>query len=110
MKEKQKRQFPYGSAISTIALHFFDFKDVVQNYSNVQKKRKNNQKSTLKLWPKLLATNAKQKDTDIVTNGEHKQRKDGLTVLWFYGFTVLSFAGVLVYRFAGMVDMQVNNK
>ena len=47
---------------------------------------------------------------DIVTNGKHKQQKDGLTVLWFYGFTVLLFAGVLVYRFAGMVDMQVNDK
>ena len=59
---------------------------------------------------KVLATNAKQKDMDILPNGKHKQQKDGLTVLWFYGFTVLSFAGVLVYRFASMVDMQVNNK
>lgn len=38
MKDKQKRQFPYGSAISTITLHFFDYKDAVKYYSSVQKK------------------------------------------------------------------------
>ena len=110
MKEKQRRQFPYGSAILMIALHFFDFKDAVQNYSNVWKKERTTKNQHWNHDLKVLTTNAKQKDTDIVTNGKHKQRKDVLTVLWFYGFTVLSFAGVLVYRFAGMVDMQVNNK
>ena len=93
-----------------IALHFFDFKDAVQNYSNVQKKKRTTKNQHWNHDLKVLTTNAKQKDMDIVTNGEHKQQKDGLTVLWFYGFKVLSFAGVSVFRFAGMVDMQVNNK